>query len=212
MFTNIMDTFINAIVTRYTTYHCTGRLPYGDVFYGDDSVIIAHKPFNVETFSKVAFDTFGMTINIDKSYVIGEITNLHWLDFYFNYGTPIRNNEFLYASYIFPEHRVDTTLETATRCLGQLYSTLDPVQAVVWYKMLMEVIEYGKLQMNELVSYIRSDYRKSFKYLENLGWKPDDITVPSLAGGLFEHIPSVTPLLFFFFINASKCIYICINM
>nr|APG78257.1 RdRp [Hubei partiti-like virus 12] len=194
MFTNIMDTFINGIVTRYLTYHCTGRLPYGDVYYGDDSVIIVQKPFNVENFSKLAFDTFGMTVNVDKSYVTDEITNLHWLGFYCNYGTPIRNNEFLYASYIFPEHRVNNTLETATRCLGQLYSTLDPVQAVVWYKMLLEVIEYGKLQMDELVSYIRSDYRKSFKYLENLGWKPDDITVPTLSVGLFEHIPSVTPL------------------
>jgi hypothetical protein len=197
MFTNIIDTFINAIVTRYCVYHASGALPYGDIYYGDDLLTFVRLPFNMENVAQVGNITFGMTLNLEKSYLTDEIRNLHWLGFYCNYGEPVRNNDFLLASYIFPEREVTFTMETATRCMGQLFSTLDPVQAVVWYDILQEVMSYLQIPPEDLIKYIKINFRKSFKYLKTQGWTRDALTVPLVHKGLFRFIPLFTSSFFF---------------
>lgn len=65
MFTNIIDTIVNTIITRYCVFETTGHLPLGEMYLGDDSFVICDGIINLEDLSKIAFESFGMTVHPD---------------------------------------------------------------------------------------------------------------------------------------------------
>lgn len=82
MLTNIIDTMVNFVVTRYALMKSTGEEPLFYNCFGDDSV--ASMPgkslINMDCLSRAAA-TFGMTINVKKSYWTNVITNVHYLGY-----------------------------------------------------------------------------------------------------------------------------------
>lgn len=58
-FTNIIDTIVNAIVTRYCLYHITGQYTIHDTYMGDDSFIIHPVGVDLDAFSTFANENFG---------------------------------------------------------------------------------------------------------------------------------------------------------
>lgn len=121
-FTNIIDTIVNAIITRYCVYHTSGELPKFDMFMEDDSVVMTTTPLNLEDIAKVALDTFGMWLNTTKSYTTSNSAKIKFLSFNNCRGYPVRNQDEIIASFIFPERYHDEVPAefTAMRCLGNL--------------------------------------------------------------------------------------------
>lgn len=141
-FTNIVDSIINAIVTRYVFYQVTGTFPEYDMFMGDDSVLITKRPLNIEKFATISAEKFGFIMNVDKSYLTSERCNIQFLGYYNDYGYPIRNQDFLLASFMLPEHvNEPDPLLTAARAVGQMWSTFNGAAAVRWYEIVHDLEE-----------------------------------------------------------------------
>nr|QVG74790.1 RNA-dependent RNA polymerase [Riboviria sp.] len=131
--TNIIDSIINAIVIRYLFYHCTGAFPEYDMFMGDDSIVMSRRIINIEDMANLARDRFGFILNVDKSYVTTKRENIQFLGYYNVLGFPFRDQDFLIASFILPERVADPDpVVTATRAVGQMYSTFNGAAAQPW--------------------------------------------------------------------------------
>jgi hypothetical protein len=194
MFTNVVDTICNAIITRYCTFHTTQYLPKGDVYYGDDTYAIIKKPFDVESFARIATESFGMQLNLSKSVVTYDASEVTFLGFYNINGRPKRSMDFLFASFMIPEHRNDDPFETSTRALGQLYSTMYGPDAYTWYLILREIQIYAHIDNSEIEEFVRSNYHR-FKFLQNLGLPASEVVVPEYKVDHFFHtVHGIEPL------------------
>jgi len=196
MFTNVIDTFVNAVQTRTVLYRVTGSLPIKDYYYGDDSVVfLSSKIFDIEAFSSVLTAIFGGSISVEKTILTDNIQNIQWLGYYYRPAGPARSLDFIIASTIYPEREVSTPVESCARLLGQLYSTMDPKAAVPFYDALRHLQNENDIHDEQVESLVHDTGTKTFKYLTNLGFRLQDITVPECHhdpfGGRF--IPSVMP-------------------
>lgn len=90
MFTNIIESIVNMIVSRYIIYNTTGCFPVFDVYSGDNSFIISesHK-FNLEDASALALNAFGMNLNVQKSYSTTKKEDIHFLGFHDPHDVPL---------------------------------------------------------------------------------------------------------------------------
>jgi len=196
MFTNLIDSIINMLVTKYVAYECTGKRLVRDLYMGDDVVACLQGIVNLEDWANVARSVFGMVINMDKSYVTTNPSRIQFLGYYNNNGVPERDSSMLVASFIFPERTVTKAVDTITRAVGQMYSTLNPKKAYIWYSIIKAVYNKTNVSYNEMHSYIK-DYPGRFKYLMTLGYDLSDIVYsPRFDNslGLIHHIaPKVQP-------------------
>nr|AXA52551.1 putative capsid [Linepithema humile partiti-like virus 1] len=131
-FTNIIDSIVNAIVTRYIHYQTTGELPLAEVYLGDDSVTFTNQMVNLDDMTRLADDKFGMIINPKKSFITTNRRNIHFLGYYNFEGLPFKPQDTLIASFIAPERTRTTAVEAAAAALGQLWSGMDPHYATCW--------------------------------------------------------------------------------
>lgn len=169
--TNIIDSIVNAIVTRYCFFHTTGQFPSYDIYLGDDSVCMIEGDLDIEAFSSVASDVFGFELNQTKAYTTIERTNIQFLGYYNDYGTPFRSHDFLIASFCFPEKQDERTPTfTATRCLGQLWSTMNQASAARWFDMLKAIVNENELRANWLEEYLERCPSR-LKFLQLYGFK-----------------------------------------
>lgn len=176
--TNIIDSIINIIVTRWLTYETTGCFPADEIFLGDDAVYVITTGYvNFEDMAGLAKTHFGMDLSVDKSYVTTDKKNVHFLG-YFNFeGYPFKNQDFLIASFIHPEHTRKTAVEACAAALGQLWSGFDPLAAYCWYKIIHILADKDNLSMDDVVSNIRLNSHRH-KYLMHVGIDVKNITLP----------------------------------
>lgn len=185
-FTNLIDSIINCLVTRFLFYQTTSRFPVGEIFLGDDGVTVVDGHACLEDIASLAIKYFGMELNISKSYVTTSIKNVHFLG-YFNYhGYPFKNQDFLIASFIFPEHRRTKLIDACAAALGQMYSGFDPGYAVIWsdiIKFLADKEDKEPFSNTDIVLHLKNnEYRH--KYLAHVGIHASSMTVPKEEDGL----------------------------
>nr|UVZ34174.1 RNA-dependent RNA polymerase [Botryosphaeria dothidea partitivirus 2] len=196
MFTNFVDTLCNATVCRFLSFHCTGSFPEHDLYMGDDGNLLCRGVVNLEDWSRLAADVFGFVLSVDKSWTTVNPDNVHFLGFYNRNGLPKRSNEFLVASYVYPERTVRDPIETCSRAVGQLYSCLDSRLAFRWLEVVEEVLIYHGLTFSDVDEFINSHPGK-FKYLSTLGIDPRAVssatTLWNPLGQLWNVVPPLSP-------------------
>lgn len=185
-FTNIIDSIINSLVTRYLCYQTTGRFPYAEISLGHDGVYI------LEDMARLAKNAFGMELNTSKSYVTTNPRNVHFLG-YFNFaGYPFKSLDFLIASFVQPEHKRKTALEAAAAALGQLWTCMDPKRAYDWYRVVRYCCEADNLQIKEVAVCLRNEAFRH-KYLQQVGIVVEKITLPAPCDNeILEVMPKFT--------------------
>nr|QZZ63313.1 hypothetical protein [Vespula vulgaris Partiti-like virus 2] len=124
MFTNAIDTMINFVVTRYCILKTTGEMPLFFNCFGDDSIasIDGRCLIDLEQFAAAAL-VFGMVVNTKKSYWTNVITNVHYLGYYNLHGDPVKPDDELVASMLFPQYLKDDWAYCIARSLGCLLAS-----------------------------------------------------------------------------------------
>jgi hypothetical protein len=178
MWTNFMDTCVNAVQMRVAIRRVTGYLPEKDYYYGDDSVVFTPDSFDLEALASVLKEVFGGILHPEKTIITDNIENLHWLGYYYRTTGPRRSLDFIVASTLFPEREVNSPMETCARLLGQLYSTMDPVHAVKFYDAVQYILRNYGISESSLTAFVAQLPSKQMKFLTTLGLEPEDITVP----------------------------------
>ncbi|APG78258.1 RdRp [Hubei diptera virus 17] len=188
--TNLIDSIVNALVTRTCFYETTGAFPVDEIYLGDDGVIIARGVIDLELLALAAKSEFGLILNTDKSYVTTNPSNVHFLG-YFNYGGfPFKNQDFLIASFIQPEHTRTSVVEACAAALGQMWSGFDPLYAVIWFNIICDLADRDNLTLEEVQLHMRSHPHRH-KYLNHVGINPKTITIPTPRDGLIlDVLPS----------------------
>ncbi|APG78160.1 RdRp [Wuhan insect virus 22] len=120
MFTNIIDTFANFVMSRTIAKLSSNENPIFDVYFGDDAIMCfsGDTAVDVRKYSLAAKDLFGMTLSPKKSYLTTRPDNIHFLG-YFNYhGSPYKAAEELIASMLYPQYLKDDWAYCVSRALG----------------------------------------------------------------------------------------------
>nr|QJW70315.1 RNA-dependent RNA polymerase [Erysiphe necator associated partiti-like virus 1] len=194
MWTNFIDTCVNAVQMRVSLYRVTSRLPAKDYYYGDDSqVFLSCDSISLDALAEELLRVFGAILSVEKTILTDNVENIHWLGYYYRPGGPRRPLTFIVASTFFPEREVDSPLESCARLLGQLYSCMDPHASVRFYDAVRYIMKCYCLTKDQLDDYVSSKPSKAFKYLATLGLEVSDIVLPDCFVDPFgdRYIPSV---------------------
>nr|UDL14368.1 MAG: putative RNA-dependent RNA polymerase [Partitiviridae sp.] len=120
MFTNIIDTFVNMLLSRVLVTVCSQCEPVFDVYFGDDG-LIAIPPeglIDMRKYRAAAKELFGMVLNAKKSYFTTTISNVHFLGYYNYYGSPYKQSAEMIASMLYPQYLKDDWAYCVSRALG----------------------------------------------------------------------------------------------
>jgi hypothetical protein len=196
MFTNVIDTFVNAVQMRTCLRRLCGN-PARDYYYGDDSVIFLfeRQVLDLVDLEFELLSTFGAILSTAKTVFTNNIENVHWLGYYCRPDGPSRSPLFILASTMFPEREVVSPVDSCARLLGQLYSTMHPTRCLWFLDAVRDIqLRYSVTDLN-VVEYIRSMPSKAMKFLTTLGYGLDDIVVPAVVSDLdgSRLVPSVMP-------------------
>lgn len=195
-FTNIIDTFCNAVATRTALYaHC--GLPAKDYYYGDDSTIILRpdQVLDLNALSELLSQLFGLEMHPDKTSYSTNPDDIHWLGYYSRPEGPRRSGEFILASTIFPDREVASPVDSAARLLGQLYSCMDPLVAPWFYSAVCRIKEIYQLTDSDIEYQVNASGSKAMKYLTTLGLEISEITVPRVTTDPFLQRPRIDAVL-----------------
>lgn len=120
MFTNIIDTFINMLISRVLLKICSNCDAIFDIYFGDDGLICIppESLVDMEKYKRAAKDLFGMSLNAKKSYITSVISNVHFLGYYNYFGSPFKHTSELIASLLYPQYLKDDWAYCVSRALG----------------------------------------------------------------------------------------------
>lgn len=175
--TNIIDSLVNALYVRYAVYQTTSSLPKDELYLGDDGVVVVDGIINLEDMAMVCSAKFGAILNVEKSYVTTRSDNVHFLGYFNKAGYPFKNQDFLIASFIQPEHTRKDALDACAAGLGQLWSGFDPLYANTWRKVILDMAAKDGLSQEQVVTHLRSNSHRH-KYLMHVGLDARTLTIP----------------------------------
>jgi len=184
MFTNLIDTVVNAVQFRTVLYHMD-NLPVKDYYYGDDSCLFLREVPDLDKVAELLKRQFGAVLNVDKTILSDNPDNIHWLGYFFRTTGPRRDFDFIIASSLFPDRPVESALDSAARLLGQLYSCMDPKAAVTFYDAVVWLLRQHSISAEELDRYVSSLPSKAMKYLTTLGLPIGEVSLPSCSADPF---------------------------
>nr|APG78230.1 RdRp [Hubei partiti-like virus 7] len=182
--TNILDSIINALVTRYCVYHNTGALPEEEMYLGDDGILVT-KGLDLVAIASIALQCFGLELNTEKSYSTQLTENVHFLGYYDYGGVPWKPQDMLIAQFVMPERKRKDYLETATAALGQMLAGFDGHYASKWYEVITAIAERetrAPFTLDDIVEKVRVE-KSRFKFLRILGIDSPRISLPTPHGG-----------------------------
>lgn len=184
MWTNLIDTAANAVQMRFCFYRHQGELPVKDYYYGDDSQVFLATCPDLDEIARLLDRFFGAILSPTKTLLTSNPDNIHWLGYYHRDTGPERDLKFIIASTLFPEREVHSPLESAARLLGQLYSCMHPIHAVVFYDACQYLMQRYSFSQDVLNAYVQQLPSKAMKFLTTVGLDLDEISFPSV-----EHSP-----------------------
>nr|WPM45971.1 MAG: RNA-dependent RNA polymerase [Cannabis partiti-like virus] len=196
-FTNVIDTIINCIVTRYISYNTVGSFPLGEMYLGDDGVCVfsSSSLIDLRSMAALAHERFGLVLSPDKSYVTTQAENIHFLGYYNRpIGMPNRDQALLIVSFVHPEKSRETAVECAAAALGQLWANFDPLIAESWFRVLCYVSNSYEVEFGDVLIKLRQTAHRH-KYLSHIGRSLSQLTVPTPCefGGILEIYASPVP-------------------
>lgn len=122
MFTNLIDTFCNMIITWTVSDIVLKQQPVFEVFFGDDA-LVAYKEsavIDLDMIQSAAKYHFGVEVNTTKSYFTEKRTNIHFLGYFNKDGSPVKPLYELLSSMLFPQYNHDEWSYCISRALGCL--------------------------------------------------------------------------------------------
>lgn len=196
-FTNVIDSIVNCIITRYISYQTVGCFPRAEVYLGDDGVCIfpSSAVIDLGAMARLAKEIFGTVLSTDKSFVTSNLENIHFLGYHNRpVGMPNRDQSLLLVSFIHPERSRRTAEECAAAALGQLWANFDPGVAAMWYKVLVYVSDAYLVSFNDTLIQLRRTLHRH-KYLHHIGRDAGKLTVPRLDefGMILDVLPDPVP-------------------
>lgn len=205
MFTNIMGTMCNFVISRYITLSTTGEAPIFDIYFGDDAFTALRHSAKVN-FNNMAFQSkkvFGVKLNVIKSSWTHLIENCHFLGYYNHHGTPYKTDKDLFSSMVYPQTSTDDWAYSLARAMGCLCASAGQNVSVfltaqqVYFKALRSP---GKV--DEAVDLIRNQPRMK-RFIKTMGLDPQKIGVNILTD-IRKCIPSSTCTKLMYSINLVK--------
>ncbi|QZB49018.1 RNA-dependent RNA polymerase [Colletotrichum liriopes partitivirus 1] len=195
MFTNVMDTIVNAVQMRTCIRRVTGHLPAKDYYFGDDSQMFLDTDINLDALAKELLLTFGAILSVEKTILSDNPDNIHWLGYFHRSTGPRRDLAFIVASTLYPERPVDAPIESCARMLGQLYSVMDPKAAVIFYDAVRWLQQKYSISTVDLDKYVESLSPRALRYLVTLGMAQSEVKLPDCFTDPFggRYIPAVLP-------------------
>lgn len=178
MFTNLIDTIINCVITRYLMLETTGFLPDANLYLGDDAVVITESSVDIDHVARLAREKFGMVLNRKKTSLTSRAENIQFLGYFNDNGKPERSQVHLISSFIHPERMVSEPMITVMRALGEMYATMNPWKALPWYKMLLWLMDNHRITLEELDESVAKRGGRFYIFLKTYGFNPMSITVP----------------------------------
>lgn len=122
-FTQLIDSVVNYILITWMCLEVLGDLPSYIKVLGDDSIFRVSRHFCLDDFADLA-ESIGMKINVAKSVVSRNPSNLTFLGYQLNDGTPSKPFERWMAALLYPEYPDRAWDDVASRALGLLYANL----------------------------------------------------------------------------------------
>lgn len=120
-FTNLIDSVINMIVTRYTFRAVFNTPPVFEVYLGDDVVTaVPRKTYvDMEYLSEVIDFKFNMKVNTDKTYTTSRNENVQFLGYNTIRGQPLRAFDELLSALLLPDITSEESVtELQARTIG----------------------------------------------------------------------------------------------
>lgn len=178
MFTNIIDTMVNFIQTRYCIYSLMAADPLFDIYFGDDGLIAlpGENLVNLNDIASLAKEKFGAVINVKKSYWTHNLSNIHFLGYYNYFGTCYKELPGLIASLLYPQHNQDDWSYTMARAYGVLLAsggnrTIHHIVRTIWH---MAKIKEGRVEHAEEL--VRTHPRMT-RHLLQMGVDPEKVGI-----------------------------------
>nr|APG78260.1 RdRp [Hubei partiti-like virus 19] len=183
MFTNIIGTMVNFVITRYAVKRMMNCDPLFDIYFGDDSFVCLRSECLVDlgALKEFMYDAFGVTLSDKKTFWTNRVENIHFLGYYNNSGTPYKSSEELFASMLFPQYNKDDWSYTMARAMGCLMASAGNNFDV--YMAVLSV--YNRAQHHEgaieaALDLIRNNARMR-RHMLNMGLDPGEISYRYLA-------------------------------
>ncbi|WAK75565.1 MAG: RNA-dependent RNA polymerase [Partitiviridae sp.] len=179
-FTNVADTLVNVIVTRFCNLLVHGIYPCAEVYLGDDGVcfLSVHKA-DLVRLAECAKRHFGMVLNLKKSYTTDRCVGINFIGYKTGYGgIPKRDVDFLIASFIEPEYKREALFDIAAAALGQMWVCYSETQAAHWYNIIENICIDFDFELEEVREHL-SIYSYCHKYLQTCGIDIEKMSLPS---------------------------------
>jgi len=134
MFTQLIDSIVNAIMINTICVEVTGQLPKWLRVLGDDSVfglITAIDDLDLlkSEFANAARELFGAELNVSKSVITKDRNEVTMLGYRNNNGLPDRDIDDLLARFVHPENNPGSSANRKGRCVGLAWASIgkDPI-------------------------------------------------------------------------------------
>jgi hypothetical protein len=125
-FTNLIDSIVNYMTTRYCYFQLSGSLPLYHKVMGDDSLFVADTAMDLDAFADIAWDTFAFVLSTSKSKVqqARPETKFSFLGFVSHTGAPAKAEDELLALLVHPEYPDRSPGDTRVRVLGLSWANM----------------------------------------------------------------------------------------
>nr|WAK75606.1 MAG: putative RNA-dependent RNA polymerase [Partitiviridae sp.] len=179
-FTNIVDTLVNAIITRFCNLLVHGMYPCAEVYLGDDGVCFLSVPeVNLIAFKKCAKEHFGMELNLEKTYSVRSSVGIGFLGYKTSLsGIPRRGASYLISSFIEPEYERESAIDVAATAIGQMWTCYNEMQAACWYNIIEDICNDFNFEVEEVRDHLMLRSHRH-KYLRTVGIDIAAMTIPS---------------------------------
>jgi len=190
MFTNIIGSMVNFIVSRWVIKTTMMSDPLVDVYFGDDAFICVrgHCLVNLDNMAKLVEKFFGMKINVKKSYWTTKLYNVHFLGYFNQCGTPYKNVYDLFASMMYPQHWNDDWSFSLARGLGCLMASAgNSVDVYLAVRSIAVMASRKEGAVDKAFSLIRENPRM-VRHFTQMGVMPCDV-VPEVLKDISYAVP-----------------------
>lgn len=118
---------------------------------------------HIPNLDKLAVEKFGLILSIEKTLYSTRGENIHFLGYYSDDGWPVRSQYDLIASFCQPERTVTDPMITVSRALGEMYATMNQYEALIWYKIVLWLLEVLQVRVAEMEEFVQRN-RRMFEF------------------------------------------------
>ncbi|KAI4493280.1 hypothetical protein M0802_009448 [Mischocyttarus mexicanus] len=181
MFTDIIGTFVNMVVTWCTCLSMCKEFPLLDLFYSDNSIICYHEKDELilRRYAKFIKNVFGLSINLEQSYWTSNIEKIYLHGYYNHNGVPHKDIEEIIAMMLYTlevNNREETWEEVVSKSLDCLITSVGCSPNIFKTCRAIVLLAFrGCADIDEAIQMTRTKAR-SLRHQVTLGFQDLDIT------------------------------------